>query len=1389
MRSGRASHERLFFAVAAIGLAAMALVILLPHHADAGAPPAATGGPDVGGYRFKDSVGGGLSHSWTALTGGTDISAAVSGDGHAAVPLPFAFNYYGVNYAAGNNVQVGENGWVVLSQTAADTPASGGNSYQPKSIPDTSTTKPNVYIAPLFVDLDLTCGGTVTYGTVGTSPNQEFVIQWAGIGYYDGLACSTPLATFQLRLQQTSNNILVVLNSASWTPDTDSTDEGSLIGIEETGADASVGSNTADDHGLQYFFQANADGSAIAMSGRSILFYRNQAPDATQATYTLDEDCSTGTSVSGCVSPYFSLTLAGTDSDGDAITYCIASLPTHGTLMTKPTSDCTTTATSAAVAYKPDSDYCNGPTFSTANDDTFTFEVKDANQYSSAKNIYLQVTCRADLPVATADSYTATEDTTLSVAASCSGGGPFGVKCSAGEKDVDDLQMPAPSPTHLGKDDATLVTGPMSGASVTLNADGSFSYTPKANVCGASVDSFTYKLLDDNSPTGMTPPTYSNTVTATISITCVNDAPTASNDPAGYPTTCYQVLQDSLFTDSGNTFDVLANDDDSKDSPPGTLRISSFTAPVHGTVQGVGPAGAYTSLQYKPTTSYSGPDAFGYTMSDGSLTASANVCIDVLYPDPHAVADAFTVNEDSVFSSAACAANTPSATGGPYAGVICNDVDGVNHAVTSVLGTGPTSGSLSTALTSTGAFGYTPTANYCNSASGLPDIWTYAMHDGAATINTVQVKMTVTCLNDGPVADTTQTVTMAEDATPSLTMLASDVDTTYGDTLTYCVVTAPAHGSFPMSTCNSYQSSPTATFTSAANYCGSDSLRFRVKDAAGLTDEFTVPITITCVNDAPTANDDNFYVGVLGHDMDTLARGYAPLVGNDNDVDEVYTAQNLQAVLLGPCSPASATVGSVTMGANGHFVYHPVGSAQYTTTFTYRAKDATAFSATCAMVTILVKPDAPPTSRFTASPTTVRVGEPVTFVDASTDADQGSTISGWTWTFGDGAQSHARTPVHSYGVVGTYTACLSAEDEWGVPSTSVACKTITVQSPTGPANPPNNGNNGGSDNGGGNNGNGEPLPPIDGPRSADAGTDQTVASGATVTLHGFATGGVSPTYEWRQTAGPHVDLDAPSTWTPKFTAPSPESGRVALYFEFAMHDGSHDVADGVTIIVQTGYMGPAAVAGADSSAALGTTAHLDGSGSSGGRGALAYTWTQLGGPAVSITDPMSDRATFVADEPGTYRFLLAVTDGTDSATDVQSVVVKNDSPGLPVSNDFTMDTGSDGTVSVVPDDATTLHTWDFGDGTPAAQAIGPTTHVYANPGTYVIKMRDASGTSTLAQRPTDVKATESHSRDATLASSPGMPVWVILGGAALLAGAVVVAAVVIVKRKPAKPAL
>ncbi len=90
-----------------------------------------------------------------------------------------------------------------------------------------------------------------------------------------------------------------------------------------------------------------------------------------------------------------------------------------------------------------------------------------------------------------------------------------------------------------------------------------------------------------------------------------NQAPVAANDTA--------------TTEAGKPVVVRVLDNDS-DPDGGTLAISSFTQPAHGTVVNNGDG----TLTYTPATGYVGSDAFGYTITDGQGgSASASVALTV----------------------------------------------------------------------------------------------------------------------------------------------------------------------------------------------------------------------------------------------------------------------------------------------------------------------------------------------------------------------------------------------------------------------------------------------------------------------------------------------------------------------------------------------------------------------------------------------------------------------------------------------------------------------------------------------------------------------------------------------------------------------------------------
>src|SRR5438445_797221 len=142
---------------------------------------------------------------------------------------------------------------------------------------------------------------------------------------------------------------------------------------------------------------------------------------------------------------------------------------------------------------------------------------------------------------------------------------------------------------------ASVVANPAHGT-VTMGANGAFTYTPAANFNGS--DSFTYKAND-----GLLD---SNVATVALTINPVNDAPLAVNDS-------FATDEDTVLTITAPG--VLGNDTDI-DSP--TLTAVVVTGPSHGALT----LNANGSFTYTPVANFNGPDSFTYKANDGQADSN-----------------------------------------------------------------------------------------------------------------------------------------------------------------------------------------------------------------------------------------------------------------------------------------------------------------------------------------------------------------------------------------------------------------------------------------------------------------------------------------------------------------------------------------------------------------------------------------------------------------------------------------------------------------------------------------------------------------------------------------------------------------------------------------------
>lgn len=201
------------------------------------------------------------------------------------------------------------------------------------------------------------------------------------------------------------------------------------------------------------------------------------------------------------------------------------------------------------------------------------------------------------------------------------------------------------------------------------------------------------------------------------------------------------------------------------------------------------------------------------------------------------------------------------------------------------------------------------------------------------------------------------------------------------------------------------------------------------------------------------------------------------------------------------------------------------------------------------------------------------------------------------------------------------------------------------------------------------------------PPAADAGIDQTVDEGSTVTLDGSNSNdpdGVISTIQWTQTGGTAVALSDAAIAQPTFTAPDVGPGGDALSFKIVVtDDGGLQSSDTCIVNVSWVNLAPVANAGSDqtgaSSVEEGSTVTLDGSGSvDSDNGVAAYLWQQIGsGPAATLSDPAIAQPKFVTPAlvagEVTLTFRLTVTDsgGLQATDEVLVTIYDNGISGFP----------------------------------------------------------------------------------------------------------------------------
>jgi uncharacterized repeat protein (TIGR01451 family) len=282
-------------------------------------------------------------------------------------------------------------------------------------------------------------------------------------------------------------------------------------------------------------------------------------------------------------------------------------------------------------------------------------------------------------------------------------------------------------------------------------------YTPDPDFNGAGMESFTYTIEDAGGAT--------DTATIAVDVDERNDAPIAVDDLA------------SLTEDTaGNQVDVLASDSPGPANESGqALTITNVTQPAHGTVviaDNGTPDPSDDVIEYTPEPNYSGDDAFDYTITDDGTTGSGpdpksddgtvSITVGPVNDDPTAVDDIAQVVEDS--------SNNP-------VDVLANDATpDAGEALTITSVSDPANGSAGiddggTPDPSDDLLRYAPDAD----VNG-PDQFDYTVCDDGSpsACDTATVHVTVTAVNDPPVANADGPVSVEAGDSVAIDVVAND---------------------------------------------------------------------------------------------------------------------------------------------------------------------------------------------------------------------------------------------------------------------------------------------------------------------------------------------------------------------------------------------------------------------------------------------------------------------------------------------------------------------------------------------------------------------------------------------------------------------------------------
>ncbi len=348
-------------------------------------------------------------------------------------------------------------------------------------------------------------------------------------------------------------------------------------------------------------------------------------------------------------------------------------------------------------------------------EDSFTYEVTDANGGKSSATITVNVAPVNDIPVTQALSVSGAEDNAIAIIL----------------PEIFDIEDGIITTSH----DNITFSNVRFGALVSINDDGTINYKPSPNFYGQ--DSFTYKVTDSSGGV--------SSRTITVNVESVNDLPnvTAVNIATKEDQAVTIILP---FVNDVEDFLIVPN--------ANNTTFSNITA---------GAAVTFTSnrvISYTPPANFSGEDSFTYEVTDANGgKSSATITVNVAPVNDIPVTQALSVSgaEDN-----AIAIVLPEITGAED-GIIIPDSQ--NTTFTGIMY------GASVVFNNDGGITYTPPANFSGN-----DSFIYSVVDSNGNISSGKISINLAAENDLPIVTAVNITTQEDQPVTIILPIVSDVE-------------------------------------------------------------------------------------------------------------------------------------------------------------------------------------------------------------------------------------------------------------------------------------------------------------------------------------------------------------------------------------------------------------------------------------------------------------------------------------------------------------------------------------------------------------------------------------------------------------------------------------